>query len=174
MKELELLPFGDPFLNNKPSEFDFEKEDAKELSLRLFHAMGKAGGIGLSANQVGLDMKVFVMGGNDKVPTKAIFNPKLQSVSDKMVSMKEGCLSYPGLWLMIKRPLECSISYQDETGAVIAEGFSGFAARVVLHEYDHMLGQNFTQRASSLKLQRAMKHMDKKVKRFKQKNGVLR
>lgn len=172
MKELELLPFGDPFLNNKPSEFDFEKEDARELSLRLFHAMGKAGGIGLSANQVGLDMKVFVMGGNDKVPSKAIFNPKLQSVSDKMVSMKEGCLSYPGLWLMIKRPLECSISYQDETGAVIAEGFSGFAARVVLHEYDHMLGQNFTQRASSLKLQRAMKHMDKKVKNFKRGKNV--
>ena len=41
MKELELLPFGDPFLSNKPSEFDFEKEDARELSLRLFHAMGK-------------------------------------------------------------------------------------------------------------------------------------
>ena len=167
MEDLKLLPFGDPFLKKKPKEFDFEKDDAKELSRKLFIAMNKAGGIGLSANQVGIDAKVFVMGGNDKIPAKTIINPSLQSVSNNMFSMKEGCLSYPGLWLMIKRPAECSMSYQDVDGNVVVENFTGLEARVVLHEYDHMLGQNFTMRASSLKIQRALKGLDKKVKRFK-------
>lgn len=173
MEELKLLPFADPFLKKKPKDFDFEKEDAKELSRKLFIAMKKFGGVGLSANQVGIDAKVFVIGGNDKIPTKTIINPSLQSVSNSMTSMKEGCLSYPGLWLMIKRPVECAMSYQDIDGNVVVENFTGLQARVVLHEYDHMVGQNFTMRASSLKIQRALKQLDKKVKRFK-KNGLLR
>lgn len=173
MRELKLLPFGDPKLRTPPKEFDFESEDAGELKKDLFAAMYKEGGVGLSANQVGLDYKVFVMGGQG-VESKVVFNPVLMNVSDEVVTLKEGCLSYPGLWLMIKRPVGAIFKYQDEKGEEVIEEFKGIPARVMLHEYDHMLGQNFTMRASGLKIQRALKQLDKKVKRFKQKNGVLR
>lgn len=168
MKELKLLPFGDPKLKTPPKEFDFDgEEDPVELKKDLLAAMYKAGGVGLSANQVGLDHKVFVIGGSG-VETKAVFNPVLVDVSNDMITMREGCLSYPGLWLNISRPNGAIFKYQDEEGVEVVEEFKGIPARVMLHEYDHMLGQNFTMRASKLKIDRAIKHLDKKVKRFKQ------
>lgn len=173
MEKLELIPFADPRLKTPPKEFDFDKEDATELKKKLFEAMYRFGGVGLSANQVGLDKKVFVIGGTG-VETKAVFNPVLMNVSDEVISMKEGCLSYPGLWLMIKRPVGCIFKYWDEEGNETVEEFKGIPARVMLHEYDHMLGQNFTMRASELKIQRALKQLDKKVKRYRQRNGILR
>jgi len=172
MEELKLLPFTDPRLKIPPTEFDFDNDDAEKLSEQLFIAMYKAGGVGLSANQVGIDKKVFVIGGKG-LDEKAIFNPELVDVSDETSSLKEGCLSYPGLWLMIKRPVGCIFKYYDEKGNETVEEFKGIPARVMLHEYDHMLGQNFTMRASSLKIQRALKKLDKKVKRYKkEKNNV--
>jgi peptide deformylase len=166
MEELKLVPFADPKLKSTPSLFDFEKENAEEISERLFIAMRQTGGVGLSANQVGLDMKVFVMGGSSGIPEKVIINPLLLNVSDEVVTMREGCLSYPGLWLTITRPAGCILKYKDEKGNETVEEFKGIPARIVLHEYDHMVGQNFTMRASRFKIQRAMKSLDKKVKNY--------
>lgn len=164
MEKEKLISFTDPLLKKEPERFDFEKEDAKEISKRLLAGMKQFGGVGLSANQIGLDMKVFVIGGSG-LQEKAFFNPELLTVSQTGVTMREGCLSYPGLWLNLTRPDSCTLRYQDENGEVIIEEFGGVYARVVLHEYDHMVGQNFTMRASSLKIQRALKALDKKVLR---------
>jgi peptide deformylase len=174
MEELQLIPFADPRLKKRPETFDFGDDNlnAEELSEQLFIGMRRFGGVGLSANQVGIDKCVFVVGGSG-IKEKAIFNPALMDVSDEQVTLKEGCLSYPGLWLMIKRPVGAIFKYQDEKGEEVIEEFKGIPARIMLHEYDHMLGHNFTMRASSLKIQRALKQLDKKVKRYKQ-NGLLR
>ena len=172
MEELKLLPFVDPKLKMPPDIFNFEKENAEEISEHLFIAMRKLGGVGLSANQVGLNKRMFVIGGSSNISEKVIINPDLLSVSDKTTIMKEGCLSYPGLWLLIKRPMGCILKYQNEKGEEIIEEFKGVSARVILHEYDHMLGQNFTMRASSLKIQRALKSLDKKVKHYHMNKGT--
>jgi len=166
MEELKLIPFADPMLKNVPSLFDFENDNAEELSERLFIGMKKFGGVGLSANQVGIDAKVFVVGGSG-LEEKAVFNPELLSVSSTGVTMREGCLSYPGLWLNLTRPDSCVLKYQDVNGEEVIEEFGGVPARVILHEFDHMVGQNFTMRASSLKIDRALKKLDKKVKKFR-------
>lgn len=160
----KLISFNDPLLKRAPELFDFEKDDAKEISKRLILGMKQFGGVGLSANQIGLDMRVFVIGGSG-LQEKAFFNPELLTVSKTGVTMREGCLSYPGLWLNLTRPDACTLKYQDANGEVVIEEFGGVYARVVLHEYDHMVGQNFTMRASSLKIQRALKALDKKVLR---------
>lgn len=165
MEELKLIPFTDPQLKKKPETFSFDDEDPESLSEQLFIAMKRFGGVGLSANQVGIDKKVFVIGGSG-IDEKAVFNPELIDVSQETISMKEGCLSYPGLWLMIKRPQGAIFKYQNEKGEEIVEEFKGIPARVMLHEYDHMLGQNFTMRASSLKIKMALKKLDKKVKQW--------
>jgi peptide deformylase len=165
MDSLELISFADARLKKKPTPFNFETDNASDLREKLLISMHKLGGIGLSANQVGLDMAVFVIG---KVGTadseKAIFNPRLLNVSDEKITMREGCLSFPNLWISIKRPRGAILEYQDETGKTVVEEFKGVSARVVLHEFDHMLGQNFTMRASKLKIARALKGIDKKVK----------
>lgn len=164
MEKEKLISFTDPLLKKEPERFDFEKEDAKAISERLLAGMKQFGGVGLSANQIGLDMKSFVIGGSG-LEEKAFFNPELLTVSQTGVTMREGCLSYPGLWLNLTRPDSCVLRYQDVNGEEVVEEFGGVYARVVLHEYDHMVGQNFTMRASSLKIQRALKALDKKVLR---------
>ena len=171
MEKLKLISFNDPLLKRSPALFDFEKENAEELSEQLFIGMKQFGGVGLSANQVGFDKKVFVVGGSG-LEEKAIFNPELLSVGRTSVTMREGCLSYPGLWLNLTRPDTCVLKYQDINGEEVIEEFGGVYARVMLHEFDHMIGQNFTMRASSLKIQRALKALDKKVLRHHNKRKV--
>ena len=167
--ELNLIPFTDARLRSIPSDFDFENESAELLKDRLIETMKELGGVGLSANQVGLDKKVFVIG-DDAEFTKAFFNPEVIGCSEETSSEKEGCLSFPGLWLMVKRPTHVAIKYWDETGEEIVETYQGVTARVIQHEYDHMIGMNFTQRVSKMKLDRALKGLEKKVKKYQRAN----
>lgn len=170
---MELIPFNDPLLKRVPKKVNFDEVDVEKISREMTEYMLKVGGVGLSANQVGEDMAMFVIGGVADMKIRVIVNPNLQSVSETQVLMEEGCLSYPGLRVKLRRPDGCAMSYQNEKGEVVVEKFEGVEARVVLHEYDHMLGQNFTQRASPLKIQRAMKKLDKKVKKFKRSRNVI-
>lgn len=165
--ELKLLTPDAEILRKIPTEFDFEKDDAKEWKTKMLETMKKLGGVGLSANQVGVDKRFFVIGdGKEEDPfEKAFFNPLVISCSEEKESMKEGCLSYPGLWLMISRPKQVTIRYWTEENEELIETYEGVTARVILHEYDHMLGYNFTQRASKLKVERAMKALNKKFKK---------
>ena len=166
--ELTLLPFSDPMLRKVPEDFDFEKEDPKELKEKLLEKMRDLGGVGLSANQVGIDRKVFVIGDDNTAEpfNKAFFNMELVGASEEEESMREGCLSFPGLWLMVKRPTHCAIKYFNEEGKEMVETYQGVTARVIMHEYDHMLGLNFTMRVSKMKLERALKALEKKVKKY--------
>ena len=170
MSELELLPLNHPMLKVPPNEFDFEKEDAKEFAKLLWNRQKELGGVGLSANQVGRNSKVFTMGvdrGEDYNYQRVLFNPELMSYSEETISLEEGCLSAPGITLMVRRPITCTMSYKNEDNEVVMEEFEGVWARVALHEYDHMLGQNFTMRVSKIKLDRAIKKAKKYHKKLK-------
>lgn len=162
---MDLIKFTDASLRVEPSAFDFEKEDAKNLADRLWTKCQQLRGLGLSANQVGIDAKVFVMG-IDEDNRKNVFNPKIISSSEETILAKEGCLSYPGLWLSIRRPTSITASYQNEEGEYIVEEFSGLPARIFQHEYDHMLGLNFSDHASEMKMKMAMKSLEKRAKRY--------
>ena len=162
---MDLIKFTDPALRVEPTAFDFEKEDAKDLVDRLWTKCRDLKGLGLSANQVGIDAKVFVMG-SDEENRKNIFNPKIVSSSEETNLAKEGCLSFPGLWLSIKRPASITASYQNVEGEYIVEEFAGLPARIFQHEYDHMLGLNFSDHASEMKMKMAMKSLEKRAKRY--------
>ena len=167
--ELKLLKIDHPLLKKVPEEFNFEEHDAKEYSRKLNARMIELGGVGLSANQVGLDMRVFTIGvqnpNTKETFTRTLFNPLLVEVNEDTSIAEEGCLSIPGFRLHVKRPTECVITYHNVDNEVVTERFLGIAARVALHEYDHMLGTNFMHRVSKLKMQRAIKALDKKVRR---------
>lgn len=157
MKTLEFVSETDPILFDKCQEFDFENPpfNAEEFANGLYNMMAKHDGLGLSANQVGHPYRIFAMR-NDEHPM-VLFNPKIVFESENEVAMKEGCLSFPLLYLSVKRPDSIRIRYQDYTGKVDTLTLIGMSARIALHEYDHLEGKTFTQKASQFETQRAMR-----------------
>ena len=135
--------------------FDFLKPpyDPKEFAESLYNTMARHDGLGLSANQVGFPYRVFAMR-NDNDPI-VLFNPKIIFQSETLVSMKEGCLSFPLLFLSVKRSDSIRMRYQTWEGVTDTSTFIGMSARIALHEYDHLEGKLFTQAASYFEAERA-------------------
>ena len=123
--------------------------------------------MGLSANQVGLPYRMFVMKTmvDGEAVNKPYFNPELVRVSQETDLMKEGCLSFPDLYLMIKRSSTIELKYQDVEGKEHTVMLEGIGARCVQHEVDHLNGIIFLQRASRLKIERAMKSRPKEKRK---------
>ena len=104
-------------------------------------------GVGLSANQIGIKERAFVMISDmETQETITCFNPKVLKESKKLVKLEEGCLSYPDVFLEVDRPESIVVKYEDEGKEVHKVKLEGFIARIFLHEYDHMEGIDFTQR----------------------------
>jgi len=170
--KLNLVEPTDPAMTNAPAPYDFESEgeSAAGIANVLFERMKQLGGVGLSANQVGLDMRLFVMGlGETKI---AVFNPIIIKYSKTEELFNEGCLSYPGIMLSISRPTKITATYQDETGKFNEQEFNGLTARIFQHEYDHMNGTDFTKRVSKFKLDFAKKKFENKRKKIIKKYAV--
>ena len=133
-----------------------------ELKMKLIDHMKFYQGVGLSANQIGIMERVFVMYSDvKKKEVIACFNPNIISVSPKKVLMDEGCLTFPGLWLKISRPESIKVEYEDVHGEKTQVVMHGLEARIFLHEYDHMEGTNFTDGVSKVKLSMAKKKQKK-------------
>ena len=143
-----------------------EDMDRQEMKDNLIETMEHFNGIGLSANQCGIMERVFVMYSDvKKKEIIACFNPKIITESDEEVFMDEGCLTYPGLWLKVKRPDGIEVTYEDENGEKQERAMFGLECRVFQHEYDHMEGTNFTQKVSKLKLDMAHRRQKKQAKK---------
>jgi peptide deformylase len=173
-----LLPPNDPRVLSGIAEFNIEifKEDEKielkEFADNMFETMKKYGGIGLSANQVGKPYKMFVMGDHpniEKGKKWVCINPKITNVTTDLIRYKEGCLTFPFLFLDIERPQDISVEYLDENLEKKEEHMTGIVARCFQHEFDHMQGIVFTEHVSKLKLDMAMKKRDKQIKRAQRK-----
>ena len=95
------------------------------------------------------------------------FNPKIITQSDTEIVIEEGCLSYPGLWLKVKRPDGIEVEYEDKNGELQSKAMFGLECRIFLHEYDHMEGTDFTKKVSKIKLDRAKKRQSKMLKKSK-------
>ena len=162
-----------PFMDDTLEQFGFA--DRKELSKVMYDNMAKYGGLGLSANQLGLPYRMFVMGGHPQIEdgkVRSVFNPLINDVSPESINLKEGCLSFPFLFLSIKRPKWCSVKYTDENGEEVEETLHGMSARIFMHENEHMNGYVFTDLVSKLKLERAEKSKQKMIKEIKRRQGA--
>ena len=176
MKELKLIPPTDPRVQSAIAPFsnDMLKEegfkDRKELSEAMFDTMKKYGGIGLSANQVGLPFNMFVLGDHPEVEKNlkmTCFNPIIISSSVEEEVMKEGCLTFPFVFLNITRPRKVVVKYEDENGDLKEGSLDGMISRVFQHEYDHMLGKTFVDGVSKMKLDMAYKKAQKQMNRYR-------
>ena len=92
-------------------------------------------------------------------------NPKITNVTKDLIRYKEGCLTFPFLFLDIERPQDITVEYLDENLEKKEEHMTGIVARCFQHEFDHMQGIVFTEHVSKLKLDMAMKKRDKQIKR---------
>ena len=138
--------------------------DAEQLEKDMIEFMLANRGIGLAANQIGITKRVFVMGSNtipNFPPPFAVFNPKIKEASSELVLDEEGCLSYPGLFLKVKRPSWVVAEYQDSQGTVKEIRVDGYLNKCFQHEYDHLNGVCFVDRVSQMKLQLAMRRIRK-------------
>ena len=173
LNDLKLVSENDPILLAEQEEFNFQEPqcDPIELTQKLHECMVKSDGLGLSACQVGIPLRVFVIRTEDDKPF-AVFNPKIISESDTLISMKEGCLSFPLLYMNVKRPDFVRLRFQNERGDTTTERFIGMTARVVLHEYDHMNGIVFLEKASRMEKDRSLRKraiLKRKVKKISKK-----
>jgi peptide deformylase len=158
-----LVKDTDPILSQVMPRFDFDNPvvDPIQLAYDLVESMRHHKGIGLSANQIGLPYRVFAM---EAVPALVCFNPKLIDVSSEEIILEEGCLSFPGLGIKIKRPRHIKVRYAEPSGEIMTRKFTGMAARCFLHELDHMDGTKYIDRASFVQKEIALKRQKKLAK----------
>lgn len=158
LDNLKLVQETDEILNQTMPDFDFNNPIMNPILLaaKLHERMIKSDGLGISACQVGINTRVFCMRVEGNHPY-ALFNPIVVNVSLNLISMKEGCLSFPLLYMNVKRPDSVRIRFQDFEGNTTTQQYIGMSARVALHEMDHMNGVVFTQKASGYEAQRALR-----------------
>lgn len=154
------MELDDVYLRKVCEPFDFENppfdpiEFAKEITALLY----EKNGLGLAANQVGVPYRIFAMRGAPE--SFVCFNPKLVSSSKDQVVLDEGCLSYPGLYVKVKRPSVVRVRFTVPNGDTITRQFIGMSARVFQHEMDHLDGIRFFDKANKF-------HRDQALRKWK-------
>lgn len=157
-----------PTLYECMPEFNIRKikdADVQNFIGRLKKAMVNYNGLGLSANQCGYKLRMFVMGTREQ--QVACINPRITDKDGDPIKMREGCLSYPGLFLNIPRYNKIEVSYFDENGQEVSVWLDGLPAQVFQHELDHMNGIVYTEHVKPLALRMAKEKQLKLIKKIK-------
>ena len=159
MSVREILRMGDPrLLRQAELVTGFGSAQLEALIADMFDTMQAAEGVGLAAPQIGVNLQVVIYGFNKNaryadappVPQTVLINPVLKPLSDQMEEGWEGCLSLPGLRGMVARWSALHYEGYDQYGASISREVSGFHARVVQHECDHLAGILYPMRMKDL------------------------
>lgn len=164
----KIVTYPNPILEEQMPAFDFENPimDPKELEIEMLSIMFSRDGIGLAAPQIGIRTRMFTMG-HMSMPEHSIgvFNPEVIEASTEMLDVEEGCLSFPFVYVKIKRPSWIVVKYYTSSGEERTERLEGYNCKCFLHELDHLNGINFKDRVSTLKWALAIKK-SKKVKKY--------
>lgn len=139
----------------KPFDFLHPPFDPIEFAQELVKFMHEKKALGVAANQVGLPYRIFAMRGHPE--NFVCFNPKIIQPSEKTVVLEEGCLSYPGLLVKVKRPEFVRVRFSTPNGDTITKQFIGMSARVFQHECEHLEGSRFYDKANKFHRDQAMR-----------------
>ena len=146
-----IVAYGDPVLKKEAEEVQEGFGNLSGLIEDMWETMYEADGVGLAAPQIGLSLRLFVADGTPfcegeegdvgcKDFKRVMINPVLFDLSEAQSSMEEGCLSIPGVREPVSRPVSIGVEYYDADWNLVEEHLDGLAARIVLHEYDHLDG----------------------------------
>ena len=165
---LPILAYGDPILKKECDEIEKDYPKLNNLIADMFETMYRAKGVGLAAPQIGKNIRLFIVDGtpfaekeegeeDDPLAEgiedfkKVFINPIIEEENGKEWPFQEGCLSIPKIRENVSRKPDIVVSYYDENWVLHEEKFSGYAARIIQHEYDHIEGVLFTDYLSPLK-----------------------
>lgn len=167
MKNNKLVISTDPILHRPTSAANFLEPGTSEKCIAAYKELADIliadpYAIGLSANQIGLDIQMFVIRSD---PVRAFINPQITWASPHSVRMKEGCLSFPGLFLSISRPDAVRVRFLEPDGKMKTERFVGVTARAIQHEIDHLKGITFDTLVGPLALKLARERLVKAKRR---------
>lgn len=146
-----IVAYGDPVLKKEAEEVQEGFDNLSGLIEDMWETMYEADGVGLAAPQIGLSLRLFVADGTPfgegeegdagcKDFKRVMINPVLFDLSEAQSYMEEGCLSIPGVREPVSRPVSIGVEYYDADWNLVEEHLDGLAARIVLHEYDHLDG----------------------------------
>jgi len=177
---MKLVEQDNPILREKCEPFNFDEPvmDPYELSDELQKIRAEGGGIGLAAPQVGINTQVLVIGMGDFKTEGAsdynqvFFNPNIISMGDEKAYMIEGCLSYPGLFVKVKRPKSMVMEWWTEEDTRCEETFDGITSRILQHEVDHLNGITFLKQAERYHLEKAKKELKMQKRLRKRQNNT--
>jgi len=155
-----ILKMGEPLLL-KPADliYEFDTPYLHQLITDMLDTMKHANGAGIAAPQIGVSQQVVVFGGSksqrypdaDEVPFTVLINPTINFLNDEQEDGWEGCLSVPGMRGMVPRCTHLHYQGFDQYAQVIDRTVSGFHARVVQHEVDHLRGILYPMRIRDLR-----------------------
>jgi peptide deformylase len=160
MSILSLVPKSDPVLKTPTEKFDFTNPptDPVQLAVDLTETMLHLNGLGLAAPQLGLPYRVFALRSN---PVLVCFNPRIVDQSAEEIELEEGCLTFPNLFIKIKRPRIIRVRFTLPNGQTETKKMTDLSARIYQHELDHLDGVLFTSKVSRVKLEMAEKKAKK-------------
>ena len=161
---MELVASNDPILTTPCKQFDFHNPpfDPVEFAKELVKFMYDSNGIGIAANQVGVPYRIFAM---RAAPENFVcFNPRIVQPSEMQIVLEEGCLTYPGLYVKVKRPQHVRVRFTTPNGDVLTRQFTGMSARIFQHELDHLDGKIFYNQANRVHREQALKKWRSGVK----------
>lgn len=170
MAILQITVYGDDILREKTKDVS-QIDDGLIVKIHsMFKTMKSANGIGLAANQVGLVKSVFLVDispveGYEDYEPKIMINPKILETSDENVVMEEGCLSLPYLRSDVERAKEVKVRYLDTDENEQEAEFDDLMARVILHEYDHLIGKLIPDRVDPRVKRKMQKQLVKMLRR---------
>jgi peptide deformylase len=149
---LPIVAYGDPVLKREADEIENDYPFLGELLENMYETMYNAEGVGLAAPQIGKSIRIFIVDASPfeeddpklKGFKKTFINPIIVEEEGKDWGFNEGCLSIPGIREDVMRHPDITIEYMDEKFNLIEEKYSGIAARIIQHEYDHVEGILFT------------------------------
>jgi len=171
---LDLIDGKSPELTQESTPFDFDGAfDATELFQNLKETMIEHRGVGLSAVQCGIPLRVFVLGNwNDPDTVMSVFNPRIVDQSKEMTVEEEGCLTFPGLYVKVKRHDWIRVRYTTHEGVTDTIKLGGMTARIFQHEMDHLNGILYTRKANRYHLEQAQKQK-KKLDKLRRNNRMV-
>lgn len=160
MSVLPIVTYNDPILKKKSESISENSDELQKLIDDMFETMYQASGVGLAAPQIGKSIQLFVMDADavtkeiddeEDVGPMVFINPEIIERGDESVKMEEGCLSIPEVRDEVSRPKTIQVSYKDREFNHQTMKASGWLARVIQHEYDHLQGILFLDYLSAFK-----------------------
>jgi len=156
-----IVVYGNAVLRKVAEPITPDYPELPTLLEDMFKTLKKSEGVGLAAPQIGLPIQLFIVDLSvlaDDEPSYATFkkvfiNPEILEFSEDTETAEEGCLSIPGVSEKVKRSLSVTIHYFDENWQEHTETYTGFPARAIQHEYDHLQGKVFIDRISPIRRQ---------------------